>query len=148
VVRLLSEDEFTAELVDPIFSEVAEPVPTATLNVPHVVDSWRSLMKNGLAVTWAGVVGGMVGGLLGALFITEFFTGRPMAMEQFWFVRQEQRRSGIGMRLFREFEAEAKRRGAETVWAGTNRFHDPGRLGRFYERKGFVQWGTVYRKMA
>jgi GNAT superfamily N-acetyltransferase len=151
VVKLLSENEFTAELVEPIFAEVVERVPFSArqqeLNVPHVVAEWTSLMKAGVALTWAGKVGGKPVGLLGALFMKEFFTGRFMAMEQFWFVRGSHRKSGIGLRLFKAFEAEAARRGAETNWAGSNQWHDPELMDRLYKRLGYKRWGATYRKI-
>jgi GNAT superfamily N-acetyltransferase len=144
VIRLLSEDEFTAELVRSIFTEVAGPVP-ATLNVSHVVEEWSSLMRSGIASTWAAEVRGETVGLLGALFIDEFFTGRPMAMEQFWFVLKAHRGSA-SLRLFKAFEEEATRRGVETIWAGSNVWHSPDRMKNLYERKGFRLWGATYRK--
>lgn len=151
MIRLLSEDEFTAELVEPIFAEVAVAVPEKVrqfpVDVPHVVREWSSLMKQGVALTWAGEVNGKVVGLLGALFVTEFFTGTPMAMEQFWFVRRAYRKSGIALRLFREFERAAVNRRASTIWAGSNQWHDPELMDSLYRRKGYHLWGATYRKV-
>lgn len=151
MIKALSSDEFTSELIAPMFEEVASAIPDVyvpdKLNLPHVVDTWKSLMREEVAQAWAGYVGGKAVGVLGGLFITEFFTGQPMAMEQFWFVLREHRSRGISMKLFRAFEKEAERRGAKQIWAGSSRFHAPARMNEMYHRLGYQFWGATYRKL-
>jgi GNAT superfamily N-acetyltransferase len=146
----LQPHEFTAEIALPIFEEVNSAVPEdreVYFDIDYVVGQWQALGERGMTETWAAVVDEKVVGLLGALFISEFWSGLPMAMEQFWFVLEAHRKSGAALRLFREFEREAARRGCQTIWAGSNTFHDPGKMAKIYGKKGFELWGRSFRKI-
>lgn len=152
MIKLLAPEDFTAELVAPVFEEVASAVPGSDLpdklDVGWVVKEWGELMRAGYAETWAWELhDGQTVGLLGGLFLREFFTGQPMAMEQFWFVAREYRRTRIGLYLLKAFEAEAARRKVKTIWAGSNRYHDPGRMMKLYQRLGYKWWGSTFRKI-
>ncbi|BAQ17002.1 GNAT family N-acetyltransferase [Methyloceanibacter caenitepidi] len=48
---------------------------------------------------------------------------------------------GLGTKALAFVEAEAKRAGARNVWVCASEFNNPAR--RFYERRGFVEVGTL-----
>ena len=146
----LQPHEFTADVILPVFEEVNSAVPKdrdVYLDIDYVVRQWQDLGNKRLTATWAAVVDDEIVGLLGALFIFEFWSGLPMAMEQFWFVLEEHRKGGTALRLFREFEKEAIRRKCQTVWVGANTFHNPEKMARVYGKKGFELWGQNFRKI-
>jgi hypothetical protein len=149
-IRTLQPHEFTAELAFPIFEEVTSAAPVdreVNLDIGYVVSQWQKLSEGGLTKTWAAFVGDEPVGLLGGLFIQEFWSGMTMGMEQFWFVKKAHRRNRASMKLFRKFEVEARVRKCQTIWAGSNIFHDPERMKKLYEKMGFELWGQNFRKV-
>jgi hypothetical protein len=148
-IVVLEPHQFTKELIRPIFEEVDNRVPAdreVKLDLDYIVKQWQALSK--INMTWAAVdAGGKAFGLLGALFITEFWSGLPMAMEQFWFVNSSHRWSGAGGELFDKFEEEAKRRKCQTIWAGSNVYHKPDKMAKVYATKGYQYWGQNFRKL-
>jgi len=112
-----------------------------------MVREWKKLLQSGIAKTWMAMRDKKPVGVLGALFMTDFYTGKLMAFEQFWFVLEAERRGAPGLRLFKAYEAEAAKRGCRTIWVGQNNINSPENLSEFYQRKGFLQWGSIFRKV-
>jgi hypothetical protein len=149
VEAITRPEDFTIDLVYEIFKEVGDRFPAehGTINIAHMVDEWKSHLAAGVGSTWLARRDGRPIGVLGALFIIDFYTAKLMAFEHFWFVLEAERKGGPGLRLFREFEKEWNRRGCNTVWMGQNHINSPVGLNKFYERKGFINWGTTFRKV-
>ena len=64
--------------------------------------------------------------------------GDCLEIRQFW-VEESQRRQGLGTRLFRAAEQEARRRGCTQMLLMTFSFQAPA----FYERRGFEVVATI-----
>jgi hypothetical protein len=90
-------------------------------------------------------VGDRIPPVLGALYIQDFYTAKKMVFEHFWFVLEAERRSGAGLKLYRAFKKTWE--GFNTVWMGQNKINSPEGLERFYEREGFINWATTFRKV-
>ena len=140
-------EEFKVDLVYEIFKEVGDRFPPelAVINIPHMVSEWKKFLASGIARTWLARRDGKPVGVLGALYIQDFYTAKQMVFEYFWFVLEAERKSGAGLRLYRHFKKTWK--GADTVWMGQNNINSPEGLERFYEREGFMNWGTTFRKV-
>lgn len=149
ITEIKASDDFTIDLVYEIFKEVGDRFPPehGSMNIAYMVDEWKKMLKVGLGRCWVARKWGKPVGVLGALFLRDFYTGRLMAFEQFWFVLEAERQGNAGLKLFREFEKAAKERGCETMWAGFNHINSPKGLKKFYERKGFLDWGATFRKV-
>jgi GNAT superfamily N-acetyltransferase len=141
--------DFTIDLVYEIFKEVGDRFPPehGTINIAHMVNEWKKFLNAGIGTTWLPPRDGKPIGVMGALFVEDFYTGRRMAFEHFWFVLEKERRGNAGLKLFREFEREYKRQKCHTAWAGFNYINSPKGLDKFYERKGFLRWGATFRKV-
>lgn len=142
-------ENFSEELACPIFEETGADVPAAhgVMDARGMVAQWKGLLQANMGKTWVVWDGDTPVGLLGALFMNDFYSGKPMALELFWFVRKAWRKTRAALLLFRAFEDEARLRRCDTTWAGTNTFTSPLELGKFYARNGFTYWGATFRKV-
>lgn len=149
IVEIRSPVDFTIDLVYEIFKEVGDRFPPehGTMNIAYMVDEWRQMLHVGLARTWVAYKLGKPVGVLGALFLKDFYSGKLMAFEQFWFVLEAERRGNAGLKLFKQFEKAAVEKGCNTIWAGFNHINSPKGLDKFYKRKGFLDWGATFRKV-
>jgi hypothetical protein len=140
-------DDFTIDLVYGIFKEVGDRFPPehGTINIAHMVDEWKKYLAAGIGRTWLARRDGEPVGVLGALYIQDFYTAKKMVFEHFWFVLEAERRSGAGLKLYRAFKKTWE--GFNTVWMGQNKINSPEGLERFYEREGFINWATTFRKV-
>jgi hypothetical protein len=147
VEQIEDPEKFTIELVYDIFREVGDKFPPehGTINIVHMVDEWKKFITSGLARTWLARKDGKPVGVLGALYLVDFYTGRSMVFEHFWFVLETERRSGAGLKLFRAFKKTWTP--GQTVWMGKNRINSPKGLDKLYEREGFIDWATTFRKV-
>lgn len=53
------------------------------------------------------------GGMIGWLVFPVFMTGRMVAQELFWWVDQDKRKTGLGLKLLKAAEKKAKEQGAQ-----------------------------------
>jgi GNAT superfamily N-acetyltransferase len=146
---IVKPEDFTISLVYEIFKEVGDRFPPehGSMNITYMVNEWKRLLDSGLAMTWMALKDQKPVGVLGALFMRDIYTGKLMAFEHFWFVLEAERQGNAGLKLFREFEKAAKSKGCETMWMGFNHINSPKGLKKFYERKGFLEWGATFRKV-
>jgi hypothetical protein len=149
VTSITRPEDFTIDKVYEIFREVGERFPPehGSINIAHMVNEWQKMLQAKLGITWLATEGGKPVGVLGMLVLTDFYTGRKMAFEQFWFVLESHRRGGAGLKLFKRFESAASKLCCETVWAGYNLINSPPGLKELYKRKGFLEWGATFRKV-
>lgn len=149
-IEQLPANGLTVEMAEPLFQESWEKFDLHPykyeLNLPHLVSTWNQLSVPGFTVVWAAKDGKEVVGLLGALFFPDLFTGKLTAFEQFWVVKKSHR-GRTSLRLWKAFEAEARRRGCEQISAGTNVGPSPEGMARMYRKMGFVLLAHEYRKL-
>lgn len=85
------------------------------------------------------------GTVLGAMFgvIREpYFTRERVAYDMAWFMLRSERGSSLAVRLLREFEKWAAKRGAKAVMLGQSTGVDIERTTRLYERLGYATVGV------
>lgn len=141
MIRVLQKDDLPR--LDKLFTQFAsasgrEFVPGAF----HA--AWGRVIDAGLGVVFVAEIGGSILGMLGAVFTEDPFTGKPVALENFWFVSPEARGS-VGIRLLNAFEMEAVKRGAEKIVMVCLSSLTEG-LGRLYERRGYKLIESSYEK--
>ena len=90
---------------------------------------------------------GEIQGAIGASYISDPFSGRPTAAEQFWYVMLEHRRSPLGVTLFEAFEDEAKSRGVEKIIMIHLEKLTPERLRVFLEKRGYAAVEQTFWKV-
>ena len=113
-------------------------------DVPFSKDAFLSYWKS-ILYTGQGFMimvehrdGDIIGGVGGV--IANFMTSDVKnCIEMFWWVDPEFR-GEIGLKLYREFESEAKKLGAERLLMAYMNNSDPDRLAKFYKAKGFTPW--------
>jgi GNAT superfamily N-acetyltransferase len=107
---------------------------------------WNSLFDAGLALFLIAEQNDEVVGAFGAVVHEDYISGQKTASEMFWVVFPEARGT-IGLRLFNEFEAEAKKRGAERIMMIHLNHLTPDSLQKFYERRGYRSIEQTFEKV-
>jgi GNAT superfamily N-acetyltransferase len=104
---------------------------------PDFARMWVSLLNGGLGKIFVSTDGGQLGGALGAVFTPDPYSGQMTAVEQFWYVLPEHRKTRAGMELFQAFQVEAKKRQARKIVMVHLASLTPESLQKFYEKEGF-----------
>ena len=112
--------------------------------VERFVEAWKRLMDSGSGVVIIDDGAGGIRGAIGGVVYPDLYSGRPIATEFFWFVAPVARSGGV--RLYREFEAWARRQGAAELRMVHLADSMPEKLGRIYKAWGFEPVETHYRK--
>lgn len=89
---------------------------------------------------------GEIVGALGYSTHEDPYTGSKILSEQFWYVEQEHRASGIGLQLIAAFEHQAQRLGKDWIFLCNLASLEGERMDRLYTRKGYKQMERVYWK--
>jgi len=80
-------------------------------------------------------------------FITEYYFGKDLyASDLTYYVDQTRRGSVAAVRLFRDFETWATKRGAKRISPATATGINPERTKQFYEKMGYTVTGHTYNK--
>lgn len=103
---------------------------------------WRAMLAGGTGVMLGLFEDGRVIGALGGAWMHDLKTGTKQTAEICWWVRPEKR--GHGLRLFKAYEAWARRIGARVILAGHLAGH--GRLGQYLRRRGYKPYEVAYLK--
>lgn len=114
--------------------------PSVEFSCDAFLRYWESILSTGqgFMIMVEHKDGDIVGGVGGV--IANFMTSDVKnCIEMFWWVDPEFR-GEVGLKLYKEFEAEAKRMGAERLLMAYMQNSDPDRLARFYKSKGFTPW--------
>lgn len=121
-------------LEDGPYAGVIRDVPAqAALCAHEVMDKGRILL---------GEEDGVVVGLIGFIIANHHFSGQKYAAELMWFVPEEHRKGGMGMKLLWEAEKQAKEMGAEDML-----FTAPNTsVAAIYKRFGYEELEVTYRK--
>lgn len=106
--------------------------------------SWTELLQNGAGVIFGLCADDDIIGALGGVLFPDPNTGEPVATEFFWYVRPEAR--GAGLKLLPEFERWASEAGAVRVHMVHLLRLTPEKLGRLYQRRGYMPTETLYVK--
>lgn len=114
---------------------------------PEVFESnWRKFLASGIGVVIGLFHEATLCGVIGGLTVPDLCTGDTTTCETFWYVNQEQRRGGMSLRLLREFEVEAVKRGSKKVTLVHLAGENAEGLKKVYERLGFRALETHYVK--
>jgi len=89
---------------------------------------------------------GNITGALGMAFLKDGFSGQPVAMEQFWYVLPDARKTRAGLNLFFAFENQGKLRKARRL-VMVHLVHLGGeKLRAFYESQGYKMVEQTFSK--
>lgn len=111
----------------------------------HVALTVKDLIKDEDGICFVAVSNGVpVGGFLGKIG-HHFFGKCRYAFDLALYVAPEFRKGSLGVRLLKEYIAQAKELGADEITIGNSTGIDEGRVGRLYEALGFTKYGYNYR---
>lgn len=113
--------------------------------VPEVFEhTWRTFLDAGVADIFVHEQDHHITGMLGAIIYPDANDGALVATEMFWYVAPEAR--GTGLRLLRDFETWAQRRGAARIIMAHLHELMPEALTKLYLRRGYRPVETHYLK--
>tara|TARA_B100002019_G_scaffold37390_2_gene31279 strand:- start:2717 stop:3169 length:453 start_codon:yes stop_codon:yes gene_type:complete len=82
-------------------------------------------------------------------FITEYYFGKDLyASDLTYYVDKTLRGSAAAVKLFRDFETWAIKKGAKRINPATSTGINPERTKKFYEKMGYTMTGHTYNKEA
>lgn len=110
------------------------------------VESWQRILNAGFGVIFMLVVDGACHGAIGGMEYRDPCSGKQVATEAFWFVRETHRGSVASIRLYLTFERWARERGCEQIQMVHMADVDPKRLAGMYRRMGFELMEVRYVK--
>jgi GNAT superfamily N-acetyltransferase len=114
------------------------------LNQEAWLDNWRRLIDSGTGVIFAIKKELEPIGVIGGVFFNDINTGKRVAAEFFWFVKDGAR--GDGMKLLKRFELWAKENNCQEIMMVHLSNSMPGSLKKLYERLGYREIETQYKK--
>jgi GNAT superfamily N-acetyltransferase len=132
MIRKLAENESYADVYKAFELDSKE----ITVDVEYARETYRKLMKSGAMTVLIAIEDEVQGGLA---FIVhpDLHNGILTAVETFWYVRPEYRKSRIASNLFDAFEEEAKQQKCKRVAVVHMVDSYPEILERFYISKGY-----------
>lgn len=116
------------------------------LNAEFVTAFWSGLMGAGSAMCHIAERDGDVQGFLLGLQAPDLYSGRPTALEQFWYVRKGFGNGMTAIRLLGAFLADAELRGCVRIMVGDWQPVGGPDLSRTYARFGFSPLERYYVK--
>jgi hypothetical protein len=99
--------------------------------------AWVPLLKLDLGKLLVYKNGEKIVAALGMAIVPDGFSGRCTALEQFWYVTPEGRKTRAGVELFYRFEKIGIARGAKKLVMVHLANLTPKRLQEFYEKRGY-----------
>lgn len=112
--------------------------PDTEFSESAFIDYWEAMLDSGkgFLILVEHKDGDIIGGVGGV--VANFQTSDVLnSIEMMWWVEPEFR-GEVGAKLFHEFEAESRRRGAKRMLMAYMANSMPDRLEKFYRAKGFV----------
>lgn len=143
LIRDIASDEVPL-LLDGARAFFAEAKLLGTLNPESFVRGWQGLLRVGAGLLLGAFDKGALQGAIGGTIYPDFPTGDIVVMESFWFTIPGRR--GAGLKLLREFEAEAKARGAKRILMIHLAELNDASLSRLYERLDYQLKEKIYIK--
>lgn len=108
------------------------------------IETWRNLLSLGMGVIYIAERDGVPIGAIGGVKHLDVNSSDIIASEFFWFVDPLER--GAGLRLYDAFEKWAKANGCSHIHMVHLADSMPGKLERFYGRKGYRIMEVRYTK--
>lgn len=116
-----------------------------TFRMENFQQTWAAFIQSGAGVIFANEQDGEIAGALGGVCHRDPNNYDDIvAAELFWFVREQYR--GVGISLYREFEAWAQSMGAASIQMVHLSDVMPEKVKAFYLREGYVEAETRYIK--
>lgn len=100
------------------------------LSEPHLKQTFDILVDAGSMLIDEG-------GMIGWINFPVFMTGTPVAQELFWWVDEDKRKTGLGLKLLRSAEAKAKEQGASHIMMLCLDRLDGEKVAKLYKRMGY-----------
>lgn len=107
---------------------------------------WKSLLAADVGVVFYEEENGIVSGIFGGVFSPDMFSGRMVAVENFWFVLPHKRGGSLALRLLKAFEDEAKARKCERIVMVTLEALSPESVSKIFTRRGYSVLEHSYAK--
>lgn len=113
-IRKLNQSEISLclEIGRSFFEEGGLP---GKFNEDVFISSWSEWIILGTGAIHAAFNGDELTGIIGGLAYNDSNTGDKTATEMFWYVNEEHRSSGVGIKLLESFESWSKRCGAKNI---------------------------------
>lgn len=111
------------------------------VNMTTLFALWGPSIKSGVGRAYANP-----NGFLLALFITDPIDGVKQACQCFWMQAPGHRRDGESLKLFKQFEKDAKDLGCQRILSGSSFFSDMPKMRRLYSRMGYKPFSENFFK--
>lgn len=145
-MNLTSLSTTDLSLVFPIGHAFSAEAGRPPFNEEAFASAWRPLLSLGLGEIYAVRQDTKtLTAVLGAAFIQDPFSGVLSAVESFWYVLPEFRKTGAGLVLLDHFESDAKRRECKQILM-VHFAHMGAGLQKLYESRGYVLTEQTFRK--
>lgn len=117
---------------------VAEASYPDPFSLDHFCKVWAPLISTGAGEILIAETGdGELSGAIGYAFVADGFSGRPVVMENFWYVRKEFRSTQAGLNLFFGFENAGRVRDVKKYVIVHLANLGADKLQAFYEKRGY-----------
>ena len=126
--------------------EFTSIIPDCPLHETHYLASWREFLSSNSGVIFLIENDGEVVGGIGGVSHPDLLTGRKIAVELFWYVKEAFRTGTHPIRLLHEFESWAQAIGCTQVNMIHMECSMPESMKSIYERQGYELFETIYRK--
>ena len=117
-----------------------------TLDLEYAMSSLLSAIADPKSCVLVAVRGSSIVGFLYATVSTFFWSRTPVAVDQLLYVTPEHRGRVYGVHLLRAYEAWAKAQGVPEIRISIASGITEERTRKLYQRLGYEQLGSVYRK--
>lgn len=111
-----------------------------------LIEKWTQFMKLGFAKSYGAYEDKNPVGLMLGIIMPDLFSKTSQALECAWQVIPEYRRSGVGIRLLKMFECDAKKAGCARVVFGASTEWEHESMVRLYRRLGYDPISTTVAK--
>lgn len=126
--------------------EFCSIIPDCNLNERHYVDCWSDYLSSNIGVIFLMESEGAIMGGIGGVAYPDLLTGSKIAVELFWYAKEECRKTMWPIRLLKEFEVWAKMCYCTHVSMIHMECSMPKEVASLYQRMGYTLFETIYRK--
>lgn len=121
-------------------------IPDCPIDDQHYTSCWRDYVSSHIGVIFLLEHEGQIAGGIGGIHHPDLLTGRKIAVELFWYVREEYRKTMWPVRLLKEFEVWAKMCYCTHISMIHMECSMPKEVASLYQRMGYELFETIYRK--
>lgn len=112
-------------------------IPQCNFNEAHYQKAWENYFRLGIGVIFLAENAGEILGGIGGVKFQEDLSGEWYAVEKFWYMKPEYRKSSAGIKLLRSFERWAVANGCEYSAMIDLQCSMVDKIDVFYERDGY-----------